>query len=276
MLFFSVSLGLGTNTTLLGLGKDMRWLRIPGFVARNTAGSVRTSCQKCLAVFVRPQLQMCQRLELRIICFGATNRSGTFLMSFLLPEKQLKVAQHLVKTIRFCHPDPRQKCLDVFLKTCSFVARDMAVKMSHLLKSIQFSRHNPSWKMFWCCIKYPVLLQQQWLENNLKSLLKYLVFFRHDYGCECPDITSKCSVFSCSIHKKKCLDVSLKTLGFVATNMDGKCPGVSLETVVLHSETLKSSPRSVDGLDTTPQPNVSMVNMVCRNLNCQQDDLASL
>lgn len=140
--------------------------------------------------------------RLRIICFGATNRSGTFLMSFLLPEKQLKVAQHLVKTIRFCHPDPRQKCLDVFLKTCSFVARDMAVKMSHLLKNIQFSRHNHSWKMFWCCIKYPVLLQQQWLENVSKSLLKYLVFFHHDYGCECPDIASKCSVFSCSIHKK--------------------------------------------------------------------------
>lgn len=69
------------------------------------------------------------------------------------------------------------ECLDVFLKTCSFVARDMAVKMSHLLKSIQFSWHNHSWKISWCCIKYPVLLQQQWLENNLKSLLKYLGFF---------------------------------------------------------------------------------------------------
>lgn len=276
MLFFSVSLGLGTNTTLLGLGKDMRWLRIPGFVARNTAGSVRTSCQKCLAVFVRPQLQMCQRLELRIICFGATNRSGTFLMSFLLPEKQLKVAQHLVKTIRFCHPDPLQKCLDVFLKTCSFVARDMAVKMSHLLKSIQFSRHNHSWKMSWCCIKYPVLLQQQWLENNLKSLLKYLGFFSPRLRLWMSRYHIKMLSFWLLHPQKKCLDVSLKTLGFVATNMDGKCPGVSLETVVLHSETLKSSPRSVDGLDTTPQPNVSMVNMVCRNLNCQQDDLASL
>lgn len=154
---------------------------------------------------------------------------------------QLEVAQHHVKYIRFCHPDLQQKCLDVSLKTCSFIAKDTAVKMSHLTKSIQFSWQNHSWKMSGFYIKYPVLLQQQWLEKNLKSHLKYLVFFTMIRAVNVP-ISHQNAQFLVALFTEEMPQRFIKDTWFCCHKLGWK---MSWRLVVLHPDMLKSSPQQL-------------------------------